>query len=124
MRPALPVAVDEDTSRIRIDTRNGARYQELEMIYTEYDVGRIREGYCCINAGCGEAQERPFPLSCSVCGFPMKTEQSRTFAEQFDGYTTIGPSKSLAELRAEDEEEKEKSRRAREGKPTSSIWLP
>ena len=122
MRPALPVAVDEDLSRARIDTRTGERYQELEMIYTEYDVGRIRAGYCCIE--CGEAQERPFPLSCSVCSFPMMTEQTKRFGEQFDGYTTVGPSRSLEELRAEDDEAKEKARRAREGKPTSSIWLP
>lgn len=121
-RPALPVETAEDTTRIRVDTRTGVRYQELELVYTEYDIGRFREGYCCIE--CGEAQERPFPLACSVCAFPMKTEQSRRFSEQFEGVTTIGPSRSLAELRAEDEEAKERTRRKNEGKSTSSMWVP
>jgi hypothetical protein len=123
MRPALPVDVAEDLTRVRVDTRTGTRYQELELVYTEYDIGRIREGYCCIE--CGEAQSSgPFPMSCSACGFPMRTEQSRQFAVQFDGVTTIGPSRTLAELRAEDDEVKEKARRAQEPKPTDKIWLP
>ena len=119
MRPAIPVAVDQDTTRIRIDTRTGERYEEVEAIYTEYDQGRIQAGYCCIE--CGEAQETPFPERC-VCGFPMREEQSRIYGEQFDGYTTIG-GKSLEELRAEDAIAKARARYERE-KPTSSIWVP
>lgn len=119
-RPALPVATELDTARVRVDPRTGQRYAEYEMVYTEYDVGRIRAGYCCIE--CGEAQERPFPEKC-ICGFPMKEKQAQKFAEQFEGYTTIGPSRSLEELRAEDEEIKERERR-RLNKPTSSIWVP
>lgn len=122
MRPALPVAVDRDTKRVRIDTRTGERYEEIEHVYTEYDAGRIRAGYCCLH--CGEAQETPFPKKCWVCHYPMRDDQAKDFAEQFDGYTTIGSSRSLEELRAEDEEMKEKARRRREGKPTSSIWVP
>lgn len=123
MRPAIPVVATEDLTRVRVDTRTGTRYQELELVYTEYDIGRFRAGYCCIE--CGEAQASgPFPMACSVCGFPMRTEQTRVFGEQFDGVTTTGPSKSLAELRAEDDELKEKARRDREPKPTSMIWLP
>jgi len=71
---------------------------------------------------CGEAQETPFPERC-ICGYPMRDDQSRRFAEQFDGPTTIGPTRSIEELRAEDEEQKEKARRLRE-KPTSRIWVP
>jgi hypothetical protein len=122
MRPAIPVIAAEDPHRVRVDTRTGTRYQELELAYTEYDIGRIREGYCCIE--CGEAQTRAFPFACSVCAFPMRTEQSRQFGEQFAGVTTIGPSRSLADLRAEDDEAKEKMRRRDEGKPTNRIWLP
>lgn len=119
-RPALPVAVEQDTKRIRIDTRTGERYEEVEAIFTEYDAGRIKAGYCCIE--CGEAQEVPFPKRC-VCGFPMRDEQARVYAEQFDGPTTIGPARSIEELRAEDEERKAKARYA-EAKPTSQIWIP
>lgn len=124
MRPALPVVVDRDPTRVRIDTRTGERYEEIEHVFTEYDAGRIRAGYCCFN--CGEAQYEAFPKICriSFCAYPMRERQAQDFAEQFDGYTTIGPSRSIAELRAEDEELKEKARRRREGKPTSSIWLP
>ena len=120
MRPALPVATESDTYRVRVDTRTGEKYAEYEMVYTEYDVGRIRAGYCCIE--CGEAHEEAFPDNC-VCGFPMRESQAQKFAEQFEGYTTIGPSKTLEELRLEDEEAKARARYRRE-KPTSSIWLP
>ena len=120
-RPAVPVVVEPDGVRFRVDTRTGQKYQEYEQVYTEYDAGRIRAGYCCIH--CGEAQERPFPDRCSVCHFPMKEKQAQQFAEQFEGYTTIGSSRSLEELRVEDEEAKERARRQLE-KPTSSIWVP
>lgn len=118
-RPALPIAVDQDTTRIRIDTRTGERLEELEAVYTEYDLGRIRAGYCCIE--CGEPHEQAFPVRC-VCGFPMRDLQARVFGEQFGGYTTIG-GRSLEELRADDELMKAKARYKQE-KPTSSIWVP
>jgi hypothetical protein len=118
-RPALPVATDVDTTRFGIGP-DGTKYAEYEFIYTEYDAGRLREGYACME--CGEAQEIPFPERC-ICGYPMRDDQSRRFSQQFDGPTTIGPSRSIEELRAEDEEQKERARRERE-KPTSSIIVP
>ena len=117
----MPVAVDRDVNRVRVDPLTGDRYSEVEMIFTEYDVGRIRAGYCCIE--CGEAQEKAIPERCYICAFPMRDEQARLFAEHFEGYTTIGPSRSLEELRAEDIEKKDRARYLRE-KPTSSIWVP
>ena len=112
--------VDTDTTRIYTD-RFGVKHECLERVYTEYDVGRIRAGYCCIE--CGEAQEEPFPKECSVCEYPMREQQAHRFGEEFEGYTTIGPSKSLEELRAEDDEIKARSLYAK-AKPTSSIWVP
>lgn len=120
MRPALPIAWDLDVGKAVIDSRTGERLAEYEMIYTPYDVGRIQAGYCCIN--CGEAHEEAFPENC-VCGFPMREKQAQAFAEQFEGVTTIGPSKSLAELRAEDEELKARAAYQR-AKPTSKIMVP
>lgn len=127
LRPALPVAVDIDTKRFLIDTRTGERVQSVEHVYTEYDVGRIRAGYCCIH--CGEAQHEnglpvAFPEKCWVCAFPMRQEQTRRFASEFDGATHIGSAKSIAELRTEDEEAKERARRKLEGNPTSRILVP
>lgn len=119
-RPAIPVAVELDVDRVVIDNRTGERLASYEHVYTEYDVGRIRAGYCC--AHCGEAQEQAFPVECSACGFPMREKQAQKFAEDFEGYTTIGPARSLAELRAEDEEAKERARRKREGR--SGLWIP
>ena len=119
-RPAIPVAVDQDTTRIRIDTRTGERYEEVEAVYTEYDRGRIQAGYCCIE--CGEAHEEAFPKHCLACHFPMREHQARVYGEQFDGYTAIG-GRPLEELRAEDEERKARARYAA-AKPTSGIWLP
>lgn len=121
MRPALPVVFDLDPTRFRVDERTGERYAEYEFAYTPYDTGRIQAGYCCIE--CGEAHEEAFPVKCSGCHFPMKEKQAQQFAEQFEGYTTAGPSKSLEELRAEDEEMKARAAYERE-RPTSSIWVP
>jgi hypothetical protein len=120
MRPALPVAVDNDTKRVRISP-TGVREAEYNLTYTEYDAGRIQAGYCCIE--CGEAHEEAYPVKCNGCAFPMRRDQAQKYAEQFEGYTTIGPAKSLAELRAEDEEAKERAWRAK-AKPTSSIIVP
>lgn len=120
MRPALPVAVEPGTQSFLVDEQ-GNKYEMPDMVFTEYDAGRFRAGYCCIH--CLEAQETPFPEKCRVCAFPMREQQAQRFSDEFGGYTTVGPSKSLAELRAEDEEAKARARYARE-KPTSSIWLP
>jgi len=123
-RPALPIAVDSDTTRIRVDSL-GRRHAEYDMTYTEYDWGRIKEGYCCFE--CGEAQfENGLPvafLERCICGYPMRERQARDCSEQFDGPTTIGPTRSIEELRVEDEEQKERARRIRE-KPTSRIIVP
>jgi hypothetical protein len=125
LRPALPVAVDIDTSRVRVD-KFGAKHEELERIFTEYDYGRLKDGYCCFE--CGEVQvenglPKAFPEKCSVCHYPMKDRQTRDIADQFDGEVEIG-GRPLDELRAEDDELKEKIRREQEGKPTSMIWVP
>ena len=125
-RPALPLLVDYDNTRIRVD-KFGIKHREYEMAYTEYDIGRIREGYCCLE--CGEAQIRAgmpvaFPENCQACGFPMRAWQVQKFGEQFDGDSDIKAPRPIEELRAEDEEQKEIARRIREGKPTSSILVP
>lgn len=91
------------------------------MVYTEYDLGRIKAGYCCIE--CGEAHEEAFPVKCAACAFPMKRDQAQRLAEEFDGPTSIGPAKSRAELLAEDEEAKAQAEYERQ-KPTSTIWIP
>lgn len=127
LRPAIPVAVEVDTDRYLIHSRTGERITQYEHVYTEYDAGRIRAGYCCIN--CGEAQvtdgglPEAFPEHCWVCAYPMRDEQPKKFAEEFGGYTTLGSAKSRAEMLAEDLVEKEKARRKHQ-KPTSSIWVP
>lgn len=120
MRPALPVAVDADPTRVRVD-QHGVRHAEINATYTPYDLGRIKAGYCCLE--CGEAHEEAFPEHCAGCHFPMRRDQAQLFAEGYDGPATIGSAKSIEELRAEDEEAKARSRYA-QAKPTSSIWVP
>jgi hypothetical protein len=124
--PALPVAVDNDPTRVRID-KFGVKHEEIERIFTEYDYGRLKDGYCCFE--CGEAQQLggmpvAFPEKCSACSYPMRERQSRDMAEQFDGVAAELGGRPLEELRAEDDELKEKARRAREGRPSSMIWVP
>ena len=129
-RPAIPVAVDQHGDRVAVDLTTGERRPDYELVFTEYDAGRMRDGYVCIN--CWEAQVKDglpvaFPERCQVphCGFPMREKQAERFAREFEGYAApLGPSKSLAELRAEDEEAKERARRILEGKPTSRILVP
>lgn len=118
--PALPVAVEPDTNRFEVDPRSGEKFIAVNRTFTPYDLGRIREGYCCLV--CGEAQFAPdglpvaFPERC-VCGFPMRAEQTAKFAEEFDGEVTVGPSRSIEEVRAIDDERRAKERESR-------IWVP
>jgi hypothetical protein len=125
LQPALPIAVAQDPTRVRVDNL-GIRYEDLERVFSEYDYGRMKAGYCCFE--CGEVQIKDglpaaFPEACWVCAYPMRERQTRDMEEQFDGEVELG-GRSLADIRAEDEELKEKARRAREGKPTSMIWVP
>ncbi len=127
LRPAIPVAVEPDTDRVVINTRTLEKMPSYCLTYTQYDLERIRNGYCCLN--CGEAQSEgglpvAFPERCWICEFPMRAEQAQKFAEEFDGPRRVGPSRSLAELRAEDDEVKERERRKREGRNTATIWVP
>jgi hypothetical protein len=126
MRPALPIAVDTDPTRVRVD-KFGVKHEELERIFSEYDYGRLRDGYCCFE--CGEAQIRDglpaaFPEKCSVCDYPMRARQARDMDEQFDGEARELGGRPIEELRAEDDELRERARRAREGRSSSRIWLP
>ncbi len=119
---ALPVAVDAKTGSVRVDLYTGERRADVELIYSEYTIGRFREGYACFS--CQEPFEVPFPVECPLCKFRVRDKQAAMLARELRGYTTIGPSRSLEELRAEDDELKEKQRREVDGEPMSSIWVP
>ena len=105
----------------------GIKHEDLERVFTEYDYGRMKNGYCCFE--CGEVQVKDglpfaFPEKCSVCSYPMRERQSKDMSEQFEGVAKELGGRPLEELRAEDDELKEKARREREGRPTSMIWVP
>ena len=54
----------------------------------------------------------------------MRELQASRFGQEFEGVTKIEAPRSLAEIRAEDEEQKEIARRVRDGRATSRILVP
>lgn len=50
-------------------------FEGIEEGLTQETFDRIRHGYMCIK--CKEPHEQPFPVQCSLCGFPIKDQQRR-----------------------------------------------
>lgn len=120
--PALPVAIEEDPDNVLV-YENGETRTSYDLTYSEHDIGRIREGYCCIQ--CGEAQEKAMPKACWVCGFPMRDKQAQRFALEFKGFKRIGPQTSISDELAIAREMYEREEREKDArKLASQILLP
>lgn len=86
-------------------------------MYNEYDVGRMRAGYICLQ--CKEDLDTAFPDECPVCHYKMAARQAEDFAKEFQGTTHIGPSTTLAE-----EREIMNFLREEEASKQNVIWKP
>lgn len=140
-RPAIPIdtEIDPDHLLVRSDgtLRNAVLYH-----YSAEDIGRIREGYCCLKCGESQVGERacrlcsrkkgreirhqaPFPEHCYLCGFAMKADQAQRFGEEFAGEVWIGPATSLEDEMeiAKDIVEREEWE-SQQRRSTPQIWVP
>lgn len=95
-KPATVLEIE--TSRQRTQTWVGDPRGEMEdydLTLDEESTERVRLGYLCID--CLEPQETPFPEACSLCGYPMRSQQAEHFARTYRGIEVVGPSVSLAD---------------------------
>lgn len=98
----------------------GRVYQNVNVTVADEDeFRRLCEGYVC--ASCGEPHETPYPEHCTVCMFPMRSEQQVRLAMAFKGRKWVGPRESIDdEFARMDEENKRKRWRGTD----SNILLP
>lgn len=79
-KPVIPEAVEDDewaTAEL------GRPALDMKVRFSPDDVERFRTGYACIR--CWEPQPEPFPEKCSLCKFPMRSNQAHEFAQNFKG---------------------------------------
>lgn len=98
-RPAIPIEIEEDTEHVLLQS-NGEVRKHYNMIYSEEDAERIRQGYCCLQCGesvVGHGDGKPFPERCAICGFRMRDLQQERYEKEWLGHIRIGPSTSLEE---------------------------
>jgi hypothetical protein len=100
-------------------TADGPR-EGVRMAFCGEDIEMFREGYKCLD--CLELLPAAFPDECFLCGFPVRAEQSRLFAERFAGSRAVGS-------RINEDEELERLARQRYEREklehkNSRIWVP
>ena len=131
--PALPEAPPEPAERWRrweppaliedsltdVVVEEGRLSRAADVTWSKEVIdGRIKAGYQCLK--CCEPQETPFPEACSLCGYPMKSQQSFDFLKEFQGDKWLGPKIPIdEELAALEEKSERKAHQA-----GSSIVVP
>lgn len=121
--PARIIEFEHDEEQLVVNSAGEIRHDVMVIMHPE-DVEAMRAGYYC--AKCYEAQDKPFPEKCWMCGFPMSDKQSEFLAKGYRGNIRVGPSSSLEDELAFMEEWEEKQRREQRDsilRPTQ-IWLP
>lgn len=63
----------------------GRWYRDQRIVASPDQIERVRLGRLCL--ACFEPQERPFPKECRAfwCRFPMREQQAKIFAHQYEG---------------------------------------
>jgi hypothetical protein len=103
-------------------TPDGPR-EGLRVAFCAEDIEMFRQGYKCIE--CWEPLESAFPETCPMewCGFPIRAEQSATFAERFSGSRAVE-----SQINADEELERlarqKDERDRREGLKAKGIVIP
>jgi len=120
-KPVIPIAIEEEPSQVvTIDIATGEQerriYRDYQLVLSDEDVERLRQGYVCIN--CQEPFEKPFPVTCSLCGFAVREEQPLVFARSYRGSEPAQVS-LRDKIAALDEAEERKAHVS-----GSKIWLP
>ena len=86
-RPAGILSIEEDPSFVE-DEADGRTFGGVRMTVTAETMERLRLGRLC--AKCLEPQEEQFPERCSLCGFPIRSDQRQWFEHYFRGIELVG----------------------------------
>ena len=92
-------------------------FQDADVTFTEEQYARMVHGYVCCR--CYEPHDHPFPEECSLCGFPIRSEQARSMEHEFEGHKWIGPSREMMERLNTPLEQPRPP-----GRNGSRIWVP
>lgn len=118
-RPVIPIAIEVDGEHVLV-TQDGRVRDSHKVVYSEYDIGRMKAGYVCLK--CHEDLDTAFPDVCPICGFEMADKQSERFALEYQGTTWVGPTTTEEEELAIMQEMR--ARRAAQGRPTIEVVKP
>jgi hypothetical protein len=88
-----PLAIEPADQGILLP--DGRLLAHPQIAWPEETIERFRAGYKCVN--CLEPQEHAWPERCSLCGYPMRTEQTRFFAHEFGGEIEVGSTRDWEE---------------------------
>lgn len=94
-KPLTVLAIEPGNEMVFVD---GKLVRSTKIIYDRESTERIRLGYAC--AKCQETFERPWPVTCSLCGAPIRDRQLEYFVKEYGGEVRIGPSTSISDERA------------------------
>lgn len=106
--PAPHFVARDDTGSVWIDGETDRLQKNAALTFTEQGVRMFREGRWCLR--CMEPQDTAFPLSCDMCGYPMRERQIMDVAMEFEGERTLGPSKPITEYLEEQDLRVEKQK--------------
>ena len=100
---------------------NGRVYRGVNKTLTREAWEEVRLGRRCLM--CEEPQlQMPFPKKCSLCGFPMRKQQTETLQKLFKGEEWVGTTINWSEELDRLDDELERDNWAEH--PTSGIVIP
>ena len=90
----------------------GRRLIQPRFTWPPQVIERLRAGYLCIN--CLEPHEQAWPVNCTLCGFPMRSEQAAYFAKEYGGERELKRRDWDEELDGLEERRRKEDERARQ----------
>src|SRR5581483_9807755 len=104
--PFAKFVAEEDDAAVWADGKTDRLQSDYVKTYTPEGMRLLREGRQCLR--CDEPHPDPFPVTCDLCGYPMKERQIVDLALEFEGNRHIGPAKPISEYIEEQELRREK----------------
>lgn len=101
MNPGLAAGYAEDA--VAVDA-NGVEHVVVNWVVSDAEFEQCRQGYRCVN--CMEPFPEPFPETCLICEFPVRSQQSERIARDYQGFHQYGatPDSVLDDQQAERDE--------------------
>jgi hypothetical protein len=93
-KPPVVYDVEPDENRFML-TGDGRLFSEVKLTVDAETMERLRQGYLC--AYCLQPHEQAMPEACSLCGYPIREQQTQWLAAHFMGRELIGSKVKIAD---------------------------